>query len=190
METVLESDHATLFKAGSEVKPILCELVAGSGTIDKDFYLSNYPELESHAALIPQMYYFLGSSSERMDLIALMKNDPIRHNTADSWVQVRKKIRWRIANAVNQTNIAESGLTGRISRTTNIYDPKHVNRLFLTYCLLFLPPIIDGFKLAVRWRRVGLMWHALLTYYVVFSTAMQYLSKFTRGKNQLRRYGQ
>lgn len=190
MKKCTETNEALLLEAGSEQCPLLCELVAGSGTVDRDFYLATFPELMDNASLIPQMYYLLGSDQARIDQIAIMKHDPVIHDSVESWSHVRKKVRWRISNAVYNTDIASSGLTGRSSETSTLYEPTRVKIKFFFYCLLLIPSVLDGIKLSLRWRRVGMLYHVCLTYYVLLSTLRQNSTKLLKGRELQRRYGQ
>ena len=179
-------DEAVLFRAGSESKPILCEMAAGSGVVDADFYRENYPTTFEDENAVPHLYYYLKSIGAN-DLLGVIKHDAILHDSVDSWNAVRKKISWRINNAVNSTVIAKSGFNGRDH--SKMYSPKTQIIKYLIYCLTVVGPVRDSIHLSLTRRRFGYLNHFGLVYFVLFESIRLRI----RRKNQnrtLNRYGE
>lgn len=184
LRTVSVQGTAFTFEASSESRPILCEMAAGSGVIDADFYRTHHPSLFVDQNLLPHAYYLLGSS----DHLAIVAGDSVTHDSAESWKIVRAKVKWRLGNAINQTGVSSSGFSGRSH--SSLYSPGRHARVFLVYAMTLLPPLVDSVWLAITRRRIGYLNHFLLTYYVVGTSISMRLKKSLGRKIALTRYGQ
>lgn len=173
-----------LFSAGSEQRPILCEMAAGSGTIDVDFFRDNHPQVLDDKNALPHAYYYLGNG----DRIGVLERDSILHSSAENWSVVRSKISWRVRNAVLNTGVSQSGFSGRSH--SDLYSPRSHALRFSLYALTILPPLCDALSLAFSRRRVGYLNHFLLTYYVVWSAAWFRLSRLLGRAVNEARYGE
>jgi glycosyltransferase involved in cell wall biosynthesis len=158
---------AVLLRASSETKPILCEMAAGSGVVDVDYFRQIFPNITTEENTVPHLYYLLGREQET-DLLGVIGGDFVSHDSAENWKTVRKKISWRINNAINSTEIAGSGLSGRSH--SEIYSPKRQILKFGIYCLSIIGPLLDSIYLALTRKRIGYLNHFFLTYFVVFET--------------------
>lgn len=183
LELELEDNRATLFKAGSERKPILCEMAAGSGIVDVDYFRTEFPQVLENANYVPHLYYLLHPNS---DLIGVMGGDAVIHDSVDSWKNVRRKISWRINNGVNSTDIAESGFSGR--KFSKKYEPsRQLVRYFLYSCTIFLP-LLDSIYLVISRKRIGYLNHFFLTYFVLYKASELKIKKKI-GRETSSRYG-
>ena len=176
---------SVLYVAGSEKKPILCELVAGSGLVDVDYFRNKFPFVLEDENCVPHLYYYFGQTDE-LDLVGVIKGDSVSHDSVDSWSSVRKKISWRVNNGINSTEISGSGFSGR--QHSPLYSPKKQLLMYAIYCLLFFGPIYDSLYLAVTRRRFAYVNHFCLSYFVLFKAAQLKIKKLI-GKNTGTRYG-
>lgn len=183
LRTVIVEGGTSIFEASSETKPILCEMAAGSGVIDADFYRKSHPSLFVDENLLPHAYYLLDSS----DHLAIVEGDSVTHQSADSWRVVRAKIKWRLANAINGSEVASSGFSGRAH--SPLYSPRRHAGIFLLYSITLLPPVIDSLRLAMTRRRIGYLNHFVLTYYVLGMSVAMRLRLLLGRKTTLKRYG-
>jgi len=161
LQKTFSDEELFVFRAGSENRPILCEMAAGSGTVDIDFFRESHPEIFTDVNVFPHAYYLLGD----YDLIGMLAGDAIHHESAEQWSVVRAKISWRVNNAVNATKISGSGFSGRAH--TELYSPLRHALRFAAYAVLVLPPLFDSIRLAVGRRRLGYLMHFPLTYFVL-----------------------
>lgn len=178
-------DGVVLYVAGSEKKPILCEMAAGSGVVDVDFFRVNFPDVLEDENCVPHLYYYLGQSVQT-DLLGVILGDTVVHDSVDSWKTVCRKISWRINNGINSTDIQTSGLRGRQHST--MYSPKRQLTGYAIYCALVVGPIFDAFRLAITRRRIGYLSHFWLSYFVLVK-AIQLRTKRFFGKSTETRYG-
>lgn len=174
----------SIFIAASEQQPILCEMAAGAGVIDIDFFRLYHPEMFESKNIFPHAYYLLDNT----DCIGMIHGDAVLHDSAESWSVVRSKIVWRLNNAINETDISNSGFSGRSH--TSVYSPRLQKIKFSVYCLTLVWPFVDALWLAATRRRWGYLNHFLLTYFVVFKTVQM---KFRGAKGKpisAKRYGE
>ena len=178
-------EDVVLFRAGSESKPILCEMAAGSGVVDADFFKENHPNTFEDENSVPHLYYYLKDNGNN-DLLGVVNRDAISHDSVDSWQAVRKKISWRINNAINLTAIADSGFNGRAHSA--MYAPKNQIIKYLIYCLTVIGPVKDSIYLSVTRRRIGYLYHFVLVYFVLFESIRLRIKG--QGNNRtIKRYG-
>lgn len=177
-------DSRTVFIAASESKPLLCEMAAGAGVIDVDFFRKHHPEMFIKKNIFPHAYYLLNPT----DTIGMIHGDAVIHDSAESWRIVRAKIAWRLNNALNETEISESGFSGRSHSL--IYSPGRQKHKFLMYCLSIVGPLKDAIWLSVTRKRWGYLNHFFLTYFVLFKTIRIKIHGLTGGKASNNRYGE
>lgn len=143
---------------------LLLEIAATGAVIDRDFFLSAFPELADDPSLVPHLFYLLIGRADS-GVAAILEEDPIIHHTASSWQQVRTKVAWRIRNGTNPAStLGRSGLRGRGSN-----DHKIPTWLFAPYALLVIPAALDAAYLAMSRRRVGYLMHLPLSLYVAIT---------------------
>lgn len=184
LQLVSEEDGIYIFRAGTERQPILCEMAAGSGVIDVDFFRENHPEVIAEENVFPHAYYLLNSN----DYIGIIDGDSIHHSSAESWSDVRAKISWRVNNAVVANAVSESGFTGRFH--SDLYSPTRHALRFCFYALSVVLPLRDSVALALTRRRIGYLHHFLMTYFVVWEAVRLRISAMTRGERSIPRYGE
>jgi glycosyltransferase involved in cell wall biosynthesis len=177
-------DRRTVFIAASERKPLLCEMAAGAGVIDVDFFRNHHPEMFRNKNIFPHAYYLLNST----DAIGMINGDSVIHDSAENWQVVRAKIAWRLNNALNETDISESGFSGRSHSL--IYSPGRQKRKFLMYCLSIVGPLKDAIWLSVTRKRWGYLNHFFLTYFVLFKTIRIKIHRLAGAKVSNNRYGE
>jgi hypothetical protein len=185
MTEVIHED-SVLFRAASETHPILCEMAAGSGVVDVDYYKQVLPEIVAEENSVPHLYYLLGRDGA-VDLIGVVRGDAISHDSVDSWKTVRKKISWRINNAINSTDIAASGFSGR--KHSELYSPKRQLVSYVFYCVFIIGPLCDSVRLALTRRRLGYLYHFVLSYFVLFES-IRLKTRSIFNKKSLSRYGE
>jgi len=184
--TEVTHEDSVLFRAASETHPILCEMAAGSGVVDVDYYKQVFPEIVAEENSVPHLYYLLGRDGA-VDLIGVVRGDAISHDSVDSWKTVRKKISWRINNAINSTDIAASGFSGR--KHSELYSPKRQLVSYVFYCVFIIGPLCDSVRLALTRRRFGYLYHFVLSYFVLFES-IRLKTRSIFNKKSLSRYGE
>jgi len=184
--TEVTHEDSVLFRAASETHSILCEMAAGSGVVDVDYYKQVFPEIVAEENSVPHLYYLLGRDGA-VDLIGVVRGDAISHDSVDSWKTVRRKISWRINNAINSTNIAASGFNGR--KHSELYSPKRQLVSYVFYCVFIVGPLWDSLRLVVTRRRWGYINHFFLTYFVLFES-IRLKTRSIFNKKSLSRYGE
>ena len=135
---------------------------------------------------VPHLYYLLGRDGA-VDLIGVVRGDAISHDSVDSWKTVRKKISWRINNAINSTDIAASGFSGR--KHSELYSPKRQLVSYVFYCVFIIGPLCDSVRLALTRRRFGYLYHFVLSYFVLFES-IRLKTRSIFNKKSLSRYGE
>jgi hypothetical protein len=173
-----------LFVAASENRPLLYETAACASVIDIDFYRQQHPDMFHNKNVLPHAYYLLDAS----DTIGMIAGDAIIHDSAESWRVVRAKITWRLNNALNETDVSESGFSGRSHNS--MYSPQRQKIRFLLYCATIVWPLKDAIWLSVTRKRLGYIHHFFLTYFVVFKTVQMKLRNLTGHKVSEKRYGE
>ena len=186
LKTEVMHEDSVLFRAASETLPILCEMAAGSGVVDVDYYKQVFPEIVTEENSVPHLYYLLGRD-DAVDLVGVVSGDAISHDSVDSWKTVRKKISWRINNAINSTDIAASGFSGR--KHSELYSPKRQLVSYVLYCVSIVGPLWDSLTLVITRKRWGYLNHFFLTYFVLFES-MRLKAQAIFSKKSLNRYGE
>ena len=180
-----ETSDALVLVANSNTRSVLLEIAACGGMVDKDFILEEFEHTCRDINLFIQLFYLLGSNG-RQDNFAMMKNDPIIHDSVDSWNSVIKKIRWRVRNAIQDPfNVGASGISGR-DQTLDTHFGTRVRRLrlsikkvmFVPYSVLVLPVFIDSLSLAIKKRKMGYLMHVPLSLFVILASLWSFFLKF------------
>jgi glycosyltransferase involved in cell wall biosynthesis len=184
LQLVSNDGNASIFVAASERTPLLCEMAAGAGVVDVDFFRERHPEMFHSKNTFPHAYYLLDAS----DSIGMIAGDAVIHDSAESWRVVRAKITWRLNNALNETDVSESGFSGRSHNS--MYSPQRQKIRFLLYCATIVWPLKDAIWLSVTRKRLGYIHHFFLTYFVVFKTVQMKLRNLTGHKVSEKRYGE
>lgn len=180
-----ENKNFTVFDFSS-VKPLpLIELVAMACTIDLNFFRSEFPALKTNQNLIPHLFYLLNT---RPTLVAITKNDPIIHYSADTFSRYLRKIAWRIRNNIfNKETTGESGFEGRDKFQPRIYQFKRF--LFIPYSLSLIFPLIDSLYLFISRKDATFFIHPILCIYTSCLIIYYYLLKLLKVNSALSAYG-
>jgi glycosyltransferase involved in cell wall biosynthesis len=146
-------------------RPILLEALAQGCMVRSSLIVRNSQPEVNEANLYPHLFYTLKSES---DLVGFLQNDPVVHQSAESWSVILRKNRWRIGNAIFDTsNLKKAGVMGR----EDLLSIEMRNKLRLRKYLLLIkaalvfPILIDTFILCLKYRKIGLSMHFFLVYY-------------------------
>ena len=181
-----ENDNAIVLAANSNTRSVLLEIAACGGMVDKQFVLDAHDQTNRDANLFIQLFYLLGGNGQQ-DNFAVMKNDPVIHESVDSWNSVFKKIRWRVRNAISDPfKVGASGISGRDKSLDNQISTK-VRRMrsnikkamFIPYSVLIFPVLIDSIYLAFKRRKVGYLMHTPLSIFVIWASLLTLLQRIT-----------
>ncbi len=170
----------------SHAKPLpLIELVAMGCMVDLNYLRKEFPKIVQTPTLIPHFFYLLNT---RSSLIAVTKNDPVIHYSADTFNRYLKKIAWRVRNNIfNRETVGESGFEGRDKFQPRIYQFKRF--LFIPYSFSLIFPLIDSLYLAVSRKDPVFLVHPLLCLYTSFLILYYYCLKLLKIKPILKTYG-
>ena len=181
-----ENADAIVFAANSNTRSVLLEIAACGSIMDKQFVLDSHEQVSHDANLFIQLFYLLGANGCQ-DSFAVMKNDPIIHESVDSWTSVFIKIRWRVRNAISDPfKVGASGISGRDKSLDNQIAAR-VRRIrlnikkamFVPYSVLVFPALIDSMSLAIRRRKVGYLMHVPLSIFVIWVSLLTLFQRFT-----------
>lgn len=179
-----ETSDAVVLAANSNTRSVLLEIAACGGMVDKQFVVEQFEQTCRDMNLFIQLFYLLGANGQR-DNFAVMKNDPIIHDSVDSWKSVIKKIRWRVRNAINDPfKVRASGISGR-DQTFDAHFGTRVRRLrlsikkamFVPYSVLVLPVFIDSLFMAIKKRKLGYLMHVPLSLFVILASLWSFFLK-------------
>lgn len=193
MHKVWESESAIGFVANSESHPLLLELVAANSMIDKEYFLSNFPDSLRDENLIPHLYSLLGKENEGSSQIIILKNDALRHESVDSWKTVISKIRWRVANSADvQSTLYSAGVSGRMLFEKEKFGWFTRIRIsewgFLFYTFLLIPVFLDAVSMYVTRKRIGYLMHVPLAFYVIYRGFLTKAKSILGVKSGIKRY--
>lgn len=141
------------------------------------------PQAENPPSL-PHVFYYLSKADKK---IAIMREDPILHYSADSLGKFLSKIKWRIKNNIKfRKRLGDAGFAGREQFGGQFFAYKKY--LFLPYSLLLFPVIIDSIYLAGSRRNARYLLHFPLCLYTVWLISYYSASKFMGLKIELKSY--
>lgn len=160
------------FKIGCSFKfnpnktlPII-ELCACGTMIDLKYFRKNFPETLSDKMQIPHLFYYMIGDRKSF---AITKNDSILHYSSDTLKKYLNKIKWRIKNNIfHLEGLGSSGFSGRNNFQKSGFD-KLKKYLFILYCLLLIPCLIDSIYLIISRKNIKYLWHVFLSLYTFFS---------------------
>ncbi len=182
---ISENDKFTVFDF-SKAKPLpLIELVAMGCMVDIKNLKKAFPQIGKIPSLIPHLFYLL---TKNQDLIAIAKNDPITHYSADTFGRYLKKIAWRVRNNIfNKKTIGEAGFEGRDKFQPTLYRLK--KNLFIPYSFSLIFPLIDSLYLVISRKDFVFFIHPFLCLYTSFLIIYYYILKIFNIKPVLKTYG-
>jgi glycosyltransferase involved in cell wall biosynthesis len=172
--------------------PLLCEAVAAASVVDADYFRQRFPDLEQNPMWIPHLYSMMvsGDSDARL---AILEDDAVLHDTAESWGLVFRKVRWRLANAIGAGDVGEAGFLGRHENWAEFADSHARIRfrkvLFAVYVFGVVPILIDSMAMSVQRRRLGYLMHVPLAFALPYWGVKLRLGAMRNRKQERRRYG-
>lgn len=143
----------------------LIEMVAGGSIFDADYLKRNFLETKKDYRLTPHYFYLMIRKSP---YLAVAKNDPIMHYSADTLIKYFKKINWRVKNNIYHiSTIGMSGYSGREQYLSSYLRFKKY--LYIPYVFSFVVLIYDAIRLSVSRKDVRYMLHIPLSIFTAGS---------------------
>lgn len=96
---------------------------------------------------------------------AVMIGDYIIHYSSSTFIQILRKIRFRVINNLSAPRGSSAGFANRQHLLPNRMRIKKL--LYIPYALSIIFPVIDGTRLAIRWRRIEFLMHPIFSISVV-----------------------
>lgn len=175
-KNVIDYDNHIIFNFRDVAKLPLIELCAAASMIDAKYFKSIHPDTLKKETLIPHFFYLL---TKKKQSIAIIKDDPLLHYSADTLKMFKNKIRWRIKNNLdNSTNLSQSGYSGR--EKMNSLNTKIIKYLYIPYAFSVVLPLIDSIYLVLSRRSFGYFWHLYLTLFTASQICYYFLKKLFR----------
>lgn len=168
--------------SNTKILPIF-ELVAMASIVDVRYLKKEYPEIIRNPDLIPHFFNLLVSKGSH---IAIIKDDPLLHYSADTLSKYLGKIKSRIIN--NIYTPAKEGFNGRSD-----YLPTWVRLkkyLFVPYSLSIVFPLLDALYLAYTRKNMGYIVHVFLCLYTGLFILYTKGQKIIGIQKVLKSYGQ
>lgn len=144
---VYENDDYFLIKTSlSDGRAPLMEVLAGGGMFDKKYILKELKELIPNKEIfLPHLHLHLLSLSP---YIAVMKNDPLYHYSAESLKKYLRKLEWRIRNNIYFYD--KAGSAGFLKREELEGKSTNIKKfLFIPYSLSLILPLLDALWLSI-----------------------------------------
>lgn len=193
MKVAWRTDDVVGLVSGTEKRPILLELVAANSMVDKTYFVKNFPDTTVDENLVPHFYSLMANQDSQINQIAILKNDPLKHQSVDSWKTVISKIRWRVSNSADkESTLYTAGVSGRTifeNKKFGFFSRLKVSNLaFVLYALFIVPVTVDGFYYAIKRKRIGYLMHIPLTYYVIYRGVVTKLGNLIGYTKKIERY--
>lgn len=152
-QIVYEDSNYLLIKISTRDRPPLMELLAGGGMFDRNYVIKNFKNLISEKKLfLPHLHIHLLSKNPH---IAVMKNDPLYHFSAENFNKYLKKLDWRIKNNIYFYN--SIGSAGFLKRGELEKKNAKLKKLFfIPYSFSIVLPLLDALWLSLT--RVNLFY--------------------------------
>lgn len=177
--------------------PILCEAAACASVVDADYFRHNYPQVLEDPMLIGHLYSLM-SANDSSSRLAIFQDDAVLHDSAESWSLVFRKVRWRLINAMSDSDLSQSGFSGRhqAGTTDSIGTAERRDsqisrrtKLFGAYTLAIVPVFLDSARLSAHRRRPGYMMNAILALALPYWAGRYRISRKARNSMSNLRYG-
>jgi glycosyltransferase involved in cell wall biosynthesis len=182
-ETIEDNDLFTGFRIGArDILPTV-DLCAGNA-IDADYAKTELAGEIEDPMVIPRMFYFLMDRTKR---VAMLKDDPIVHYSADRLRTYVKKLGWRVKVNVHYREMPGTGFSNREVYQGGIARFKKY--LFVPYGLTVVAPLAQAIRV---WRRTGraiALIHPALCFYVALDICWQFALKAAGRRPELKTYG-
>jgi len=176
-------DYCIFFFSKNETLPLI-DLCAG--TIIEKKYLNNKIKLTlNNAQIVPTVPYVLMSTSKS---IAILKDDPIVHNSANNLKKYLNKLSWKVLVNVHYKNLPGTGFSNRENFQPISFAIKKY--FFILFALTLIGPLLISFYFFIfRKKSIALLLHLPLTIYVAFCIIIYYFLNLLGIKPNLFVYG-
>lgn len=145
---------------------------------------NQFPQTLKHYELLPHYFYFLHS---KYPYLAIIKQDPLIHYSADTLQKYLNKILWRVKNNIYHTDgVGKSGFTGREKYLSKINQLKKY--LFIPYAYSLIFPLFDSLWLAFTRKKIHYLFHLPFTIYTATLISYHMILKNLGAKPKLRSY--
>jgi glycosyltransferase involved in cell wall biosynthesis len=182
-EMIEDNDLFTGFRIGAgDILPTV-DLCAGNA-IDAEFARSELAGVIADPMVIPQMFYLL---MDRTKAVAMLKDDPVVHYSADRFRTYLKKLAWRVKVNVHYREMPGTGFSNREPYQAGVARFKKY--LFIPYALTVVLPLAQAVRV---WRRTGkpvALIHPVLSMYVALDICWQLALKMAGRRPELKTYG-
>ena len=179
------------WKCSRNQRRILIEPVACGSVIDVEYFLSQHPSIRTDPGLVPQLYYLAEGSDPDCEA-ALLIDDGVRHESVESWRQVRLKVRWRARNIGGRSELASSGFSGRndLESSTKARSKRwSPTWVFVLYVGFVFPLVFDSLQLVITRRSLGYANQGLLAVQTCFWAAGARFRSLAQRPARTSRYG-
>lgn len=113
-----------------------------------------------------------------------IKGDNIKHNCKSDFRTYLRKLKFRVIN--NMFHKEESGFSSRANSSKKI---RKKLLAFLLYAFIVPIPVLDSFRLAIKYRDISFILHVVYLYYVCYEIFISYLFKIFGLKRYNKQYG-
>ncbi|MDD5448965.1 MAG: glycosyltransferase [Actinomycetota bacterium] len=168
--------------SGNRALPVV-DLCAGN-TLDLAYFKSEFHEYLEDPLLVPQAFYIVARHAKK---VAMCKDDPIIHHSADSLKTYLGKLKWRVIVNTHFKDIPGTGFSNREK-----YQPRwrRVRKyIFPLYACTLVVPTIQAFSFAIKYKKPVLLIHPILCFYVAVEIGFNMLLKVLGRKPKLPAYG-
>lgn len=141
-----DDDYFLIQTSPSDGRAPLMEVLAGGGMVDRRYILKEFKELVTNKKLfLPHLHLHLLSINP---YVAVMKDDPLYHYSAESLKKYLRKLEWRVRNNVYFYDTV--GSAGFLKREEFEGKSANVKKfLFIPYSLSLILPLMDALWLSV-----------------------------------------
>lgn len=183
-EIVKENKDFTVFDFSRDKVFPPFELVQGGSMLDLSFLKRQFPEVAKKYELSPHIFFLLCSKDP---YLAVVKNSPLIHYSAETLGKYIKKINWRIKNnTYHIQSLGQAGFSGKEK-----YQPKwrRVKKyMFLLYAYSILFPLSDSIYLGVTRKNAAYLFHLPLTIYAATAILFHHFMRLIKQKPSLKNY--
>lgn len=181
---VRESKDFIVFSFSDFKQLPLIELWAGGCMVDLEYIKSNFPQVKNKPELIPLLFYLLNSKGM---YLAVTKNDPTVHYSANSVSKYLKKIRSRVEYNIYLTPMGKGGFSGR--EQFEPFFSRIKKFLFIPYSFSMIFPLMDSTYLTLTRKRIIYLLHLPLCLYTASLIIYHYLLRIFRINHYIKLYG-
>ncbi|NQU10588.1 glycosyltransferase family 2 protein [bacterium] len=161
----------------------LVDLCAGN-TVRRDYLPALGPDVTEDPLSMANLFYLVAT---RTGTVAMLKEAPTVHYSAESWRSLVRKLRWRVVANIHYRRIPGTGFANREAFQPAGFRARKY--LFPVYALTLVVPLIESIWHALRRRSPVLLWHLPLTVLTALMIAQQYALKLIGRRPVLRTYG-